>query len=384
MNIKRTNNSKTAKWLIAALLLLSPSAVTAQVQSVIDRAYTFVTIGGQLYQNDANRAFQHIGFQGEAGLGANMFDLVGMRVGIGVGHNTNIKDVESNYLGIHFDVTFNVTHLIYGKDPNQRSHLQAFIGAGLIQRQSNYLQPADNDVTLIPGLKYTCPLFNGMYFLAEAKSLVFTSRFDENRKISAKFLLSVGIEQRFNDNNYRNGIHSGANSSYENWHVTLSGGVNSLQYSGLSSDQRMHLLKPAAELSVGKFLSPVLGLRLGVMGISAATADKEFNILNTHADVTFNLANMKLPRQNRPFNLSLYAGVGLINRFDMHNMTVDVNAGALGRIWLTKRSDLTIDLRYMMTMSRFLSDMPKQGQTSVGILTAMVGYTYNITNGNLR
>lgn len=373
-----------AKLAYALAMLLLPFASMAQLQSVIDRSYTFVTIGGQCYQNDANRAFQHLGFQGEAGLGAYLFDNMGMRIAIGAGQNKNVKDITSNYIGLHVDLTFNITQLIYGKNPDRKSHLQGFVGAGLIQRRSNYRQEADNDVMLVPGLKYTYPIFNGMYFLAEGKALIFTSRFDYNKKMSAKFLLSIGIEQRFNDNSYRNGIYSGPNSSFENWHVTLSGGINSLQYSGLTSSERTHLIKPAAELSIGKYLSPVMGIRLGLLGISAATANKEFNILNTHIDMTFNLANMKTPQQNRPFNISLYAGVGLINRFDMHNMTANINAGALGRIWLTKRSDLTLDLRYTMTMSRFLSDMPNQGRTSVGLFSALVGYTYNITNGSLR
>lgn len=365
-------------------MVLLPSRAQAQVQSLKDRAYTIVGIGGQAYYNDRNRTFSYLGYQSEVGIGANLFGDVGARICAMAAHNDNARDITSNYLAIHADVTFNLPNIIFGHNTARKSSLQGVLGVGFMQRTANHLQPADNEVTIVPGFFYTYPLGLGLHFLMEGKAYFFLPDFDYNEKLSSMFTLTFGIQHRFNDSPYRNGMNSGSQSMYENWFASINAGVNSLQYSGLLSTERTHLLKPAAEISVGKYLSPIIGARLSVLGISAATSKSTFKFANAHADILLNLSNMKTPRQNRPLTFSLYLGAGLIDRLDENTLAISANVGLLSRIWLSNRSDLLVDLRYMATTSNYVHEMGPQGKTSVGMLTASVGYCYNITLGSLR
>ena len=385
----RTTNMKRnfcLSLLCAALLgvCVVPSKADAQVVSIKDRTYTIVGIGGQAYYNDRNRTFSYLGYQGEVGIGANFFGDVGARICAMASHNRNALDIASNYLSIHADATFNLPNIIFGHNTARKSSLNAILGIGFMRRNPNHLQPADNEVVIVPGFSYTYPLGLGLHFLLEGKAYVFLPKFDYNQKMSAMYTLTAGIQHRFNDSPYRNGMNSGSHSMYENWFASLSGGVNSLQYAGLMSTERTHLLKPAAEFSVGKYLSPIIGARLSALGINAATSQSTFKIINVHADVLLNLSNIKLPRQNRPLTFSLYLGAGLIDRIDHDVLTITANAGLLTRFWLSNRSDLLVDLRYMASTSNFVQEMGPQGRTSVGMLTATVGYCYNITLGSLR
>ncbi|MBQ0016194.1 MAG: hypothetical protein KBT04_04360 [Bacteroidales bacterium] len=369
---------------VMAVALLLPLHSQAQLSDLADRAYTTVTIGANSYINDANAPFKYMGYEGEIGLGLNLFDNVGARIQGMFLHNANTEEIKSNYLSFHADLTFDVLNLLAGKDPMRKHGLKFIIGMGYVQRQPNYLEVADNEVTLIPGFSYTYPILNGIYFTAEAKSYLFLPKFDFNKMSSALVIVSAGIQHRFNDNPYRNGVGGGADKVHENWFAQIGGGINSLSYIGLQSSDRTRLMKPAIELMVGKYLSPVMGMRLGVLGISAATHVSSFNIASVHGDILFNIKNMVYPRQNRPFNLSLCIGAGMINRMDSHTMTLCANAGVQGRVWLSTRSDIIGEVRYNMTTSNFVHDVSGQSQTSVGMITAMLGYVFNITNGSMR
>lgn len=380
----RSTLCRVAKRVLFFAIPLLPLDSSAQLYNVLDRAYSNVGIGGNLYMNDDGKAFQHLGYLGEVGLGVNLFDNIGARICGLMTHNTNAAGIESNYLSMHADLTLHLSNLIYGKQYERKGNLQGTIGLGFMHRQQNYKQPADNEFAVIPGLSYTYALFNGLYFLAELKAYVFLSAFDYNASPSSMIIASAGVQHRFNDNPYRNGINSGAHSMQENWYGSANVGVNSLQYSGLAMKDRMHLLKPALEVSVGKYLSPVIGARFNVLGIQAATANTSFSITNAHMDLMFNISNMSYPKQNRPLNFSVYFGAGVIDRFDSRVLTIAANAGLLTRFWMTNYTDVIVDLRYMVTTPKFVSDMGAQSRISVGMFTAMIGYCFNFTEGNLR
>ncbi|MBR1792688.1 MAG: hypothetical protein IJ764_03520 [Bacteroidales bacterium] len=379
----RSTLYRAARYILFFTLML-PMAAPAQLYNVWDRAYSNVGIGGNLYINDDGNALHHIGYTGEVGIGVNLFDNLGARIGGLMTHNKNAENIESNYLSLHADLTIHLSNLLYGKQYERRDNLQGIIGLGFMHRQENYHQSADNEFAFIPGLSYTHTLFNGLYFLAELKAYIYMSAFDFNESLSSMVLFTAGVQHRFNDNPYRNGINSGAHSMKENWYGSASVGFNSLQYAGLTMADRLHLLRPALEVSVGKYLSPVIGARFNVLGIQAASANSSFSIANAHMDLMFNINNMVYPKQNRPLSFSAYIGAGVIDRFDKRVLTMSADAGLLTRIWMTNYTDITIDLRYMATTPKFVNDMGIQSRLSVGMFSVMVGYCFNFTEGNLR
>ena len=133
--------TSTCIRLLILLVAITPLTAKAQVVNIIDRAYSIVGLGAQAYYDDRNRTFQSIGYQGEVGIGANLFDNLGARISGMAAHNSNSLGIECNYLSLHADLTLNVPNLLFGKDLSRKSTLMALVGVGFMRRQPNYRDP---------------------------------------------------------------------------------------------------------------------------------------------------------------------------------------------------------------------------------------------------
>ena len=110
----------------------------AQLDGILDRTYTMVGGGGQAYLNDANDAFNYLGYEAEFGIGANIFDNIGARMCGMISHNSNIDSVENMYFSLHADLTLNLSNMIRGKDAKRKHNVQGLLGMGFIRRNANY------------------------------------------------------------------------------------------------------------------------------------------------------------------------------------------------------------------------------------------------------
>ena len=158
-------------------------------------------------------------------------------------------------------------------------------------------------------------------------------------------------------------------------------------------------LSPALDIAVGKWFTPVIGVRAMYSGLSVKGATQngahttgeavpgkggygywlqkqKFNYFNLHADALFNLCNLFGGyKENRIYNLSAYAGLGLMRVSDEPSQTdISAHFGLLNSFRLCSALDLNLDLRGTVVDDDFDGELGGRG--GEGLFTATIGLTY--------
>ena len=175
------------------------------------------------------------------------------------------------------------------------------------------------------------------------------------------------------------------NSMKDNWFIQGEGGVGVMMSKWDAKADFGHRLGAKANLFIGKWFSPLLGVRLGgeynqMKGLTAnknaigyrewpvreynrsnKLANQEFNNFGIAGDVMFNLTNWLCGyKPGRFYNGVLYAGAAMhwVVEREGHNgdwkyagghgpsRNLSLRAGLLNSFALTKRIDLLLDLRF--------------------------------------
>lgn len=357
-------------YIVLLLFCMLGLTTRGQWSEIADQSYLMAGGGLNTYFTDDPNSAQDVGFHVDATYGLHLYHYVGFRVQASVLNATNAQNDNKFYINGHFDITCNLFKKIVGEEKAQAHQLTAFIGIGVIHRIKDYKASFDNDFCLVPGLTYSCPLYNDISLIAELKGIIYPPKFDYNEKVSGMLNLSVGILYRICDNPYRNGISSSSLRFLDDWYMSIAGGVNIL-----NDGKKMGAVGPALDLSVGKYLSPITSIRLSLSGIQAASSQTSFTFGNLHGDLIFNVNNMFYKKQNRKWNFSVYVGGGIIARSDTRIATINVMAGVLPRLWITDHSDIYADVRYSLIPSVF-SDIQGVSSFKVGMTNALLGYNY--------
>ena len=143
------------------------------------------------------------------------------------------------------------------------------------------------------------------------------------------------------------------------------------------------LLSPAATVAVGKYFSPVWGARLafggwrGRAGIGWRDKATSFNYFSTTVDGMMNLSQLIRRYHERPFDVSVLAGIGF-NRSFSHASSFMGRLGLQGSLRLNEALDLNVEL-----MANGVSDR-WNGRDDHGIDTYFdlgIGLTYKLGTG---
>lgn len=185
------------------------------------------------------------------------------------------------------------------------------------------------------------------------------------------------------------------NGFWDNWFLSAGGGAQI--YFG-QSDTYGSLgkrLAPALDVSLGKWITPSVGVRFQYSGLKAkgwthgelpystGTADshgyykEKFNTMNLHADFLWNISNaIGGERTDRFWNISPYVGMGLArssgNGSDKNELAVTV--GMLHNWRLSDALDMNIEMKSMFVNQRFAFTNGSKGVNALGSVT--VGLTY--------
>lgn len=197
------------------------------------------------------------------------------------------------------------------------------------------------------------------------------------------------------------------NGVWDNWFISVGGGLN-LYFS--EYDNKMELqerLSPALDLSVGKWITPTIGLRLQYAGLRAkgktyfypgdnayiskdasTTVDgyqtEKFNVMNLHGDVMWNISNaIGGYRPDRTWDLVPFAGLGWARSSNVKdwnpakkaNNELGLTVGLLNQIRLSDALDLNVEIRHMIVNESF--DYVSRGSRWEGMSTASIGLSYN-------
>lgn len=184
------------------------------------------------------------------------------------------------------------------------------------------------------------------------------------------------------------------NSFWDNWFVGAGGGANTLFANG-----NQNKFTPVVQAELGKWFTPTIGLRLGYQGwnfkeIYPANNYSHYplyvdengaisqNYYYIHGDAMYNITNAIWGyKEKRFWNVSPYLHAGFLHMNNpgdgkiCHDNEFSAGPGLLNTFRLTKRIDLTLDIRDLIFSERF-HDYNEGGP--VNMVSAMVGIRINL------
>ncbi|GHE39859.1 OmpA family protein [Sphingobacterium griseoflavum] len=185
------------------------------------------------------------------------------------------------------------------------------------------------------------------------------------------------------------------NKFFDNWFIGA--GVGGQFFYGDHNKQMKFgdRLVPAYELHVGKWFTPGIGVRLALNGLknkgvtqngshttgvvydaSQGLYGQEFQYLNLHGDVLFNVSNMIGGyNPDRFYTFSPYVGLGAMYTWEEpKTREVSANLGLFNSFRLNPSWDLTLDIRGSLVHDRFDGELG--GRKDEGMLTTALGIVY--------
>jgi outer membrane protein OmpA-like peptidoglycan-associated protein len=186
---------------------------------------------------------------------------------------------------------------------------------------------------------------------------------------------------------------------WNNWFVSVGGGVQVYFGETDTYGNFGDRLAPALDISVGKWITPSMGLRLEYSGLKAkgwtdgelpyshGSGDikgyysEKFNTMNLHGDLLWNASNaIGGERDDRLWNFVPYVGFGWARSESngTHKNELAANIGLLHKIVLTDAFDIHVDMRSMLVNQRFAQTNGSKGLNVLGTVT--VGVSYKINN----
>lgn len=158
-------------------------------------------------------------------------------------------------------------------------------------------------------------------------------------------------------------------------------------------------ISPALDIAVGKWFTPVIGMRLMYSGLYAKGAtqngafqsggpisgkpwegywlnESKFDFMNLHADMMFDFCNMIGGyKPDRIYSCVPYAGVGFAMIWNKpHNKSITGNIGILNSFHVSKAFDINADIRATAFNDSF--DGATGDSEFEGLLSVTVGVTY--------
>lgn len=177
------------------------------------------------------------------------------------------------------------------------------------------------------------------------------------------------------------------NSFGSNWFIGVAGGINTVGTFKLPAGMSNKAgVGGAVELTVGKWVTPCVGLRLGYQGIGiqgkfvtdgvAEAYKKPYHY--AHADVLWNVSNaIGGYRDDRFWNFSPYIHTGYLYSKSSNYV---LGAGLLNSLRLCDRLDLTLDLRATTGKGQILG----LNTGRVLAFTALVGLSVDLGNNKWK
>ena len=194
------------------------------------------------------------------------------------------------------------------------------------------------------------------------------------------------------------------NPFWSNWFFSIGGGAEATFGDNDSAGSFGKRISPTLNVSVGKWFTPGLGLRLQYSGLQArgftydAGADyvkgtqlkdgyykQRFDYMNLHGDVMFNLnALFGGYNQHRVYEIIPYVGAGFTHNYSKpHREALSVNAGIINKFRISNAIDIYLELSAMGVEDKFDGEVGGDHGYD-GVLSATVGLTYRFPARGFR
>ena len=194
------------------------------------------------------------------------------------------------------------------------------------------------------------------------------------------------------------------NPFWSNWFFSIGGGAEATFGDNDSAGSFGKRISPTLNVSVGKWFTPGIGLRMQYSGLQArgftydAGADyvkgtqlkdgyykQRFDYMNLHGDVMFNLnALFGGYNQHRVYEIIPYVGAGFTHNYSKpHREALSVNAGIINKFRISNAIDINLELSAMGVEDKFDGEVGGDHGYD-GVLSATVGLTYRFPARGFR
>lgn len=183
------------------------------------------------------------------------------------------------------------------------------------------------------------------------------------------------------------------NRFFDNWFFSVGGGAQVLFGDQSNLGKFGKRIAPALHLSVGKWFTPGLGLRLQYSGLQAKSFSREpsvyshphrwkegyykdkFNYMNLHGDILFNLSNLLAGyNPDRVYDCVPFVGFGFAHAYTApHRNSLALNFGLQNTFHVANAWDVNLELYGMGAENKF------DGKTIHKGLDVMLGASVGIT-----
>ncbi len=275
-------------------------------------------------------------------------------------------------------------------------NIYPIVGFGFLDRGegANGAGP-DHDLHFMMGLQVAWhqSRYHNLDVVFELKNFFLPNGFDGSEGYNSFLNANLGISYYLDRSTNRQRSLFESRRVNEDWFIGLGVGpnVSSFEFEYMDPQYGMWGFSPG--IMVGRNLSSVWTMRLGLDGISAHErfdtvlnkSGMRYVFSNIHFDVMYNVTHALGFRHGSRFCLLPYIGGGIIWRYDDVKFDVSADLGLVGRYYLSRRSDLFFDLRYLAISPSIGGGTGASGHFyGVGLPSFTVGYIFNLGTSTTR
>ena len=395
------------KVLISLMLILAAASGRAQIGSDFG-VNMFMSMGGGVSVYHNLKVDNPKGFTGGVTVGKWILSPLAFRVTFDfmtVPRDFKGEEITGNYAlaSAEFMWDFNSTffHITHS-----RINIYPMMGLGMAYRQPYRAEGAshktDHDFQSMLGVHIPIQLGNsGWDAFLEYKCHFFPQAFDQGIGDVMMNSFRLGFTRRFFNSPFHRRTEWESNNPGEDWFFGIGFGPNFSSFTFTNFDKG-DMYGFAPEFTVGRNYSNFWTIRFQLTGLSAhepydtvaQAAGDAYAFTCLHSDLMFNVSHLFKYTRGVRFNVLPYVGAGLVWRYDDIKFDMGADAGVMFRYCLSRKSDLTADIKYLMVPPRigggsgpnssFGGATFSAGRFWVGIPSITLGYIYNFGHNTTR
>ncbi len=384
-------------------ILLACCCVTAQAQENDGLVYpnTFYAsfgVGGFSYAHSSESAFG----APSANLTAGVWLTAPMAFQISLdgvmGNNTAGKSSLFMFADAEFKWDANSTLFhVYNKNYLKPIPFYPLIGMGCVwlKDMASGAATRDNSFSMMLGLQAPLRISGMMDAVLQYKCFFLTQGFDGSAGDNYMHTVGVGLQFRQADDPYHRRTERYTRGLAEDWFFGLGLGLNYSAFDLFSNPYSggLSMIGLAPEFMMGRNFSNFWTIRVMLGGLTAHeqydTLTKEpgdaYRFAFLHSDLMINISTLVTKGRGVNLNVMPYLGAGPVWRFDNAIYDVAANVGVMLRYYLSQKSDLYLDCRYVVVPPHIGGGTAPSGNFySVGLPSLTAGYIFNFGHNTTR
>ncbi len=284
---------------------------------------------------------------------------------------------------------------VYNKNFLRPIPFYPLLGLGVMWlNDMNASHPSDNSFQMMLGLQAPFRVSSHLDATLQYKCYFLPQGFDGSFGDNYLHTLGVGLMFRQADDPFHRRTERYTRDIAEDWFFGLGIGPNYSTFDLFSNPNSggLNMIGITPEIMFGRNFSNFWSVRFVLGGLIAheqydtvreEAPDYRFSFL--HADLMLNVSNLFSRGRGVNLNVMPYLGAGPIWRYDNPIFDLAANAGIMLRYYLSRKSDLYLDCRYVIVPPHIGGGTGPSGHFySVGIPSITFGYIFNFGRNTTR